>query len=101
MALPRLTRWYRTYNEKYFNNELPEDIKLLWESHSEHLGTVRVDEKFEIRINPVLAIIPPYARLCLLHEMVHVKLWPSIKHGSKFQAEMMRLALEGAFRKLW
>jgi hypothetical protein len=40
-------------------------------------------------------------RYTLLHKMVHVKLHPYGGHGPAFDAEMLRLATEGAFRRLW
>jgi hypothetical protein len=60
------------------------------------------EEGFQIRINPSISGWAEIWKLTLLHEMVHVKLWPRHKkHTKKFHSEMLRLAQLGAFNSLW
>jgi len=41
------------------------------------------------------------ANWAVLHEQVHIKLYPYRKHGKRFNQEMLRLAGAGAFDDLW
>jgi hypothetical protein len=99
----RLRRWYRTYNRRYFNGELPPNIPLKLVEDRDHRGYV-LGEKREsctIAINEAYYWDTGIGRMTLLHEMVHVKLCPYPNHGPRFQEEMQRLAASGAFRRLW
>jgi predicted SprT family Zn-dependent metalloprotease len=55
----------------------------------------------EIRLNPVMRFESKVYKFTLLHEMVHVKLYPYRFHGKKFDQEMLRLACAGAFNSIW
>ena|ERR1700744_668168 len=98
----QLRRWYREYNQKWFSGELPEDTDVLYApiegTHGDALGHA---DQSVIRINPACAIDSRIIRMTLLHEMVHVALWPYNTHGARFEAEMLRLAAAGAFKGLW
>lgn len=55
----------------------------------------------EIRLNPVLRFEPKIYKMALLHECAHVHLYPYRFHGKRFDLEMSRLALIGAFNGIW
>lgn len=105
----QLKHWFDKYNAKHFGGQLPTDTLIYWEPPSDSYGeTCPVyeveDKKFLIKLDPALKGVPDYFKILLLHEMVHVKLWPKHpkhQHGQIFQEEMKRLAIEGAFRTLW
>lgn len=108
----QLRKWYLFFNRKYFKGELPtepEDIVLFWEPHNSTEDVADCDLKlmegtFVVRLDPVLKVNLGYAKMALLHEMVHVKIWkkhPKVTHGDVFQAEMLKLAQAGAFQELW
>ena len=105
----QLVHWYHRYNREWFNGELPADTILYWEpppdSHADTCPVYEVaDGKFEIRLDPALKGVPDYWKILLLHEMAHLKLWPTHsrhQHGKIFQEEMQRLALAGAMKTLW
>lgn len=108
---PCLSRWYRLFNRRYFQGELPvENVLLCWEPVEEcdadctkvhEAVTDKETDDFLIRIDPIFRTAERVAKMTLLHEMVHVKLWPQTSHGARFQREVMRLAAVGAFRGLW
>jgi hypothetical protein len=102
---PQLMRLFRKFNVKYFGGALPEPILKY-----EHITTMNCfglcefsddDNQFVITIDPQWASSRSFRHLTLLHEMVHIHIWPHMTHGKKFQDEMMRLALEGAFKEIW
>lgn len=97
-------RLFRKFNEKYFDGRLPEPIL-----RYEHIIEMRCfglceqleDNSFVITIDPQWASSRSFRHLTLLHEMVHISIWPCATHGKRFQDEMIRLALEGAFKEIW
>ena len=108
----RLQRWYQRYNKKYFDNSLPSTVDVGWDL--EEPDAARTDAivfKQEedgiamtmacIRLDPKKHIGSTDARFSLLHEMCHLKLAPWAHHGKKFNNEMRRLAMLGAFDDLW
>lgn len=96
-----LKRTYAKYNRLYFNSELP-DASVWWEPpDGAYADCDKIDGAFRIRMSPSISGWTEIWKLTLLHEMVHIKLWPMKKHTKKFQAEMLRLAASGAFNSLW
>lgn len=94
---------YARYNKLYFGGELP-DIPVRWgRTHSDNAAEFWHDP-IQIVIHPVIKRcgLLKYARLVLLHEMVHVHLRDrKIKdHGRIFQAEMRRILSIPAVTKL-
>jgi predicted metal-dependent hydrolase len=88
----QLKRWYAQFNRRYFNDELPTDASVWWEPTSGAYADCNlVDGGFRIRINPALAGWVEMAKLTLLHECIHIKLWPSKIHGIRFDREVQRL----------
>lgn len=109
---PTLRKWYKTYNRKYFHNQLPKDTKVYYEEELIDEGIRKqtygemdwTDKKApEIRINPLLREQGWHSMilLTLLHEMAHVeKIQRKLKgsdHGKAWEGIMLRLAKQGAF----
>lgn len=101
---PQLMRLFRKFNAKYFSGDLPEPL-IKYEhiniAHCFGLCEQLEDLSFVITIDPQWASSRSFRHLTLLHEMVHIYIWPCATHGKKFQDEMMRLALDGAFKEIW
>lgn len=97
-----LRRWYRQYNRRWFADELPDDIDVLYAPVDGLCGEVSEGEAGDliVRINPAYALDTRIARITLLHEMAHIKLWPKRNHGTVFQRELQRLAIAGAYKGL-
>jgi predicted SprT family Zn-dependent metalloprotease len=99
----QLRRWYRDYNRRFFGGALPADADVFYApidgAHGDALG--ESNGEFTLRINPACAIDLRVVRMTLLHEMAHLKLWPYRTHGPRFEQEMQRLAVAGAFKGLW
>lgn len=107
----RLAKLAQRYNKAYFDNMLPQDLIVGWEvelENTKHYGaTICLEDDetkqvtFRVSINSTLKSNYESARLTLLHELVHVKLYPYTKHGKKFNHAMIGLAVKGAFNDLW
>lgn len=105
-----LRKLYLHYRERYFGNTIPEDVPVCWSGEVSpkdraHLA-IRIEDdgttSFEIHLDPVLRVLgPDWYKMALLHEMAHLKIYPKTKHGKLFDAEMFRLAHEGAFNGIW
>lgn len=102
VSIARIRRWYGHYNRKYFGGRLPADIPILYDSRK---GSVaQLEEGSEGK--PTIVFSPPYAteggivRITLLHEMVHVELWPERNHGKRYQRRIDELYKAGAYRGL-
>lgn len=99
----RLRNWYRNFNRLWFAEGLPEDVDVLYAPVEGCSGRTFPEDHdaFVIRINPQFSVCERMTRLTLLHEMVHVELWPYATHGPRFEARMQELAAAGAMRGLW
>lgn len=97
----QLAYWYRKYNRLYFGDSLPTAF-VWWEPTSAAYADCKlIDGEWRIRLNPSLSGWNALWKWSLLHEMVHIRLYPNTNHGRRFQAEMLRLATMGAFREVW
>lgn len=102
---------YKAYNEAYFDGQLNPDVRVRFRKTSRHhaLGEYSVfmdslvgsDFKLEheIILDPVLKNLRRFMGIVLLHEMCHVR-HPRNQHGRKFQQEIRRLQLAGAYDTL-
>lgn len=98
---PSLKRLYNKYNRLYFEGSLPNAV-VWWEPvASAYANCTFEDDVWKIRINPALYGWTAAAKMALLHEMAHVKLHPDASHSDTFNAEMLRLAVAGAFNGIW
>lgn len=105
-----LQRIFTRYNKKYFSGKLGH-TQVGWnEALSDTLAmavtVTSVDDTVNsithtIQIDPELRMYAPVVKLTLLHEMCHVKLYPYLKHGKRFDAEMLHLAIKGGMDGLW
>ena len=97
----QLKRTYAAYNTRWFEGKLPSDADVLFAPTNNCMGIAECGEDgFMITIDPKYAIEGRTWRLTVLHEMVHLKLYPARGHGKEFQRQMFRLAILGAFAKL-
>lgn len=119
----RLLSWFRKYNRKFWGGKLKEPF-IRWEKLKSYrepapLGQYRkptkqiylvTGKKWKlIEGRPIIALSRTLrfrnrqgqARMTLLHEMAHAALPIRIKHGPRFQKEMLRIAKLGAFEGLW
>lgn len=90
---------YGGLNTKYFGGELP-DARIHWEPISAYADCDFIDGCFVIRINPAISSWVAFVKLTLLHEMVHVKLWPSRRHTARFDQEIAHLMTYKEIRSL-
>lgn len=105
----QLKLWYTQYNRCFFNSELPESVILVWEPvpacHGETTTVFEIEQGvFSVKIDPALKGVVKFAKITLLHEMVHIALWarhPQHQHGKLFNDRMLKLAQDGALKKLW
>lgn len=105
---PTLRRWYMRFNDVFFGGELPLDIPVYWEPATGNLGeTFEVENTDEgespdlaIRLDPCLRFSSMMAKLTLIHEMAHVRIYPYLGHGKPFDAEIKRLCGFREYRKL-
>lgn len=102
----RLQRWYREYNAKYFGGELPDEVDTFFgpsiRDHGMYGFVVDFDHvtEMELCLDHGLIQDDRLAKIFLLHECAHIKLWPYVTHGARFHAEIQRLAALGAYRGL-
>ena len=98
-----LRGWYLTFNKKHFGNRLPKDLPVVFRKLKGVAGITtfhpQTNRPLYIQINKHAGFST--TMLTLLHEMCHVAI-PHVRgHGSRFQAEMQRLAKAGAFKEWW
>jgi hypothetical protein len=112
---PDLWQWFLDYRRRYFyrkgGTELPdpEHVTVFWHPCPAADGKIgdygecyEIEPgEFVLKVSAKYAIDSRQARIALLHEMVHLKLWPYKNHGPTFHKEMLRLAKLGAFHALW
>ena len=89
--------YYAGYNRKCFDDGLPE-MPIFWAKtislpDGKHANALYVSEESRryIVLDERLKDMSPLERLCLLHEMVHVKIDPIPGHGEEFIAEFKRV----------
>lgn len=109
---PALGRRYRELSTKHYGGRLPA-LRVLWEPRLAEVGALarqafslegmfgHVGQKAAILLNPKLQHDEAALARALAHEVVHAYLYStghaSTSHGAEFQAELERLAAEGAF----
>ncbi len=80
---------YHTFNERYFNNELPADAKVEWSEKMTRNAGACIPRKKVIRISWHYAkSFPKDVENILVHEMIHLK-FPN--HGAQFHKEVDRI----------
>lgn len=121
----RQIRWlheqYRKMNRRYWGSALPIDIRIIIVpagrtgysidcrykvsgNIEEGMTTSLIDDTGNhliipiIELNELMMTYPPFAKIVLLHEMVHVAGIGG--HGKPFKAELDRIAKLGAVREL-
>lgn len=99
----RQRSWFRVFNRRYFGGELNPRTLLKFHQDGKHWGWLigESDDSCTLAMHHHCKADSRVGRIFLLHEMVHLQLFPLDGHGERFEAEMLRLANEGAFRGLW
>lgn len=100
---PELMAEYRKYNRLLFGNSLRPDVILFWDAMDGLDGEIDdklITGKFTIRMNTALAGWKNQWRICLIHEMAHLHLWPYESHGEAWDREITRLTKFKSYRKL-
>jgi hypothetical protein len=109
MTPKQLKKYYTRCNELYFANELPKDVEVRFDVSVATKDEAQVDTMQredgstyeQILLSPEIKILTRYTKWSILHEMAHMSVSPYDGHGAKFQDEMIRLAMRGAFAKIW
>lgn len=90
---------FRFYNRTYWDGKLPATV-VVWTGLENSYGETDLlpDGRYIIRLDALKNRENNVARSTLLHEMCHVKTWGATPpHGLRWQAELHRIMLEGAF----
>lgn len=105
-----LEQWYQYYNQALFNHELPDNIQIDHQLRDPGLMAVTecelTSKVCRINMNPDYEMSDKVARLNLLHESCHVKLFVEQEyefndHGQKWQGCMHMIANKNGFEDLW
>jgi hypothetical protein len=106
----KLKRLYRWVNVTFYEGELPDDVEVWWEACQDAsakavaLDSLRGEHpQLGIKFDPCLSLLWRYAKLCMIHECAHIKLWPIrglTDHGKRFDEEIQRLCSFKTYRKL-
>lgn len=112
----KLKSIYRTFNHKWFNDQLPDDAVVRWAT-PEEMRNPKVMKKLDgcyynqelthngralILLNPELKRRKAWLAMTLLHECNHIYTDDERgDHGAGFNAGMKRLANMGAFDGYW
>ena len=103
-----LDQWYRGYDHKYFQDELPQDVIISRTLADDRFMAITFYDSghYHIELNPKYNISTKSERINLLHESCHVEMFVEKEdefddHGPHWQACMHRLSNQGAFEDLW
>ncbi len=101
----KLRSWFRYYNRRYFDGSLPGTAVVVWVPElTDESGACAGRTVFEpptIQVNAALEGWDNLAKMVLLHEMVHLNLQKSKCGTVEFEKAMLKLAVSGAFKRLW
>lgn len=105
---PEMAAEFRKYNRLLFGNSLRTDVILFWDALYDSDGNMldgEIDDKiikgkFVLRLNTALAGWKNQWRICLIHEMAHLHIWPYQFHGELWDREVLRLTKFKSYRKL-
>jgi SprT-like family len=100
-----LCQWATIFQQKYFSDCNP-NVTVAVNTNPKFMGAAAFDPTtMTIHISERVTPLESVAKVCLLHEMVHIKLFmenkdPDEKHARRFRAEIKRLMLAGAYDRL-
>jgi hypothetical protein len=106
---PEIAAEFRKYNRLLFANKLPTNVIMYWDALYDENGEMldgEIDDKlisgkFVLRLNTALAGWKNQWRICLVHEMAHLHIWPYEYHGEPWDREIKRLCTYKSYRKLF
>jgi predicted SprT family Zn-dependent metalloprotease len=103
---PDLYKFFETANNAYFGDRLPKKIILDWNLTEDNMAQVDVLKNglFHISFNEKYCLAERNAHLTMYHEMCHIETWDekspeTERHGPRWRTCMLRLDLQGAFRR--
>lgn len=105
-----LDAWYRGYNSKYFNSELPAEVLIDHDLHDDKYIALTdyntAQKKYWLRFNPKYGASSKQVLMSLFHEMCHVRSMTRQElifddHGVEWETCMHELADKGAYDDLW
>jgi hypothetical protein len=100
-----LSAWANAFQQEYFPECVP-NVLVAVNTNTNFGGTAAFEpNSMTIHISERVTPLENVAKICLLHEMVHVKLYTENKdadeaHGIRFKAEIKRLIEAGAYDNL-
>lgn len=109
---PHLRRLYLRYNLLFWGGCLPLDVAIFWAPCGSNLALTFLGRSEDgdpaplvITLDPCIMGLRRFCRQTVVHEMVHVRLWPLgdkiAMHGDIWDAEVQRLMTYRAFRKMF
>ncbi len=110
---PRLKRWYRIINKKYFDNQLTNNVCVRWSNENDNEEEERCEEKYfgwadkaldgrheyVIVLSKVKINSKSTKLLTLAHEMCHIATGLKDDHGDAFEQWRQYISDRGIFRK--
>lgn len=114
-AIEDLYRLYARFNKKYFGGNLPKEVRLVIVPMGKRgysidttgapdleVGCTTMPENPEalptVEINDLTLLDPNYARMVMMHEMIHVG--GVLDHGATFKKEIDRVSRLGFLREI-
>lgn len=103
--LTKLRAWYAEYNEEFFDNSLPTDVKIDLSLRNGRMAESSFPEfkAYRISFDPHYVASERVGRFTLLHEMCHVKTWGETTdsyHGPRWRTCMLQIDLNDGFRNI-
>jgi SprT-like family len=106
-SVEMLRKWYREFNEAYFQNKLPDNTTFDLNLRNGNMAQTSIPgwAVFNISMDPHYVAAQRMGQLTLLHEMCHVETFtdsrdPKVQHGEKWLACMTRIDVAGGFRDI-
>lgn len=103
-----LDAWYRGYNHKYFQDELPFDTEITRTLNDDRFMAITFYDngRYHIEMNPKYNLSTKTERINLLHESCHIRIFIEHDeefddHGPHWQSCMHGLSAQGAFEDIW
>jgi hypothetical protein len=102
--------WFSYYNQLYFNDELPHDVKFSFDLTGDEVMAQTVflrNGRIKINFNLKYNVTEKQAVEKLLHENCHIENFikheedPNDAHGVAWERCMHRLASQGALDNIW
>lgn len=98
---PKLKRYYKRYNKILFDGKLPSNAVIVWKTLKGRAGQTGVEDGVSIiEMDTQYKKERTIWRVTLIHEMVHVAVYPYEKHGRRYLDELKRVSKHDTFLRL-